>query len=273
MPVFVRDLNLEFLTENGALKSDRMLEMYEKSRWRQAQGAYYLTYTMASGVEFIFKTMRDCEDLRVVGTDTHLAGRCYWNAIPFMNVTPKGSDDLSALVAFTNLSQDGVFLAHLMNAAVLPTIEEGQSIAMQMAAFPQTIALYDSREDYERAASVAPPDGGQPIILSDKHVFPLNFMLKHDPDVPEEQRDMSLREELQLICGPVIDVQKRLHGEAADGGSGFIVATITTQFGPLDVAFVASMIERKECAIGGYLVFSGTLSGNVAIEGHENWLA
>ncbi len=157
MPVFVRNLNLEFLTENGALKSDRMLGMYEKARWRQAHDAYYLTYTLASGVEFIFKTMRDGEDLRVVGTDTHLSGRCYWNAIPFMNVTPKGSDDLSALIAFTNLAQDGVFLAYLMNAAVLPTIEEGQSIAMQMAAFPQAVALYDSRDEYERAASVSPP--------------------------------------------------------------------------------------------------------------------
>lgn len=272
MPVFVRNLNLEFLTENGALKSDRMLGMYEKARWRQAHDAYYLTYTLPSGVEFIFKTMRDGEDLRVVGTDTHLSGRCYWNAIPFMNVTPKGSDDLSALIAFTNLAQDGVFLAYLMNAAVLPTIEEGQSIAMQMAAFPQAVALYDSRDEYERAASVSLPDGGQPLILSDKRIFPLNFMLKHDPDVPEEQRDLSLREDILLICGYVIDVQHRTHAEPEDGGAGFLVATITTQFGPLDVAFTSGMVEDKECAIGDYLVFSGVLSANVAIEGHENWL-
>jgi hypothetical protein len=273
MPVFVRNLNLEFLTENGALKSDRMLQMYERARWRHAHGAYYLTYAMPSGVEFIFKTVQDGEDLRVVGTDTHLSGRCIWNAIPFMNVTPPNSDDLTAVVACTNVAQDGVFIAHFMNAAVLPTIEEGQSLAMQMAAFPYAVAVYESREAYEMAASQASDDDdGQPIILSDRRIFPLNFMLKHDPDVPDDQRNQNLRDDIMLVCGSILEVQKREHADEDALGASFLVATISTQFGHLDVAFTTDMLAQSTCEKGQYLVFSGIFSANVAIEGFENWI-
>ncbi len=272
MPVFVRNLNLEFLTENGSLKNDRMLQMYEQAKWRHAHGAYYLTYVMPSGVEFIFKTVQVGEDLRVVGTDTHLSGRCIWNAIPFMNVTPPNSDDLTAVVALTNLAQDGVFIAHLMNAAVLPTIEEGKSLAMQVAAFPSAVAVYESREDYEMAASQATNDNGQPIILTDRRIFPLNFMLKHDPDVPEDQRNQNLRDDIMLMCGSILDVQKRDHTDEDSLGAFFLVATISTQFGHLDVAFTTDMLAQATCRKGQYLVFSGILSANVAIEGFENWM-
>jgi len=272
MPVFVRNLNLEFLTEKGLLKNDRMQQMYEQAKWRHAHGAYYLTYAMPSGVQFIFKTVQDGENLRVVGTDTHLSGRCTWNAIPFMNVTPPDSDDLTAVVALTNVAQDGVFIAHLMNAAVLPTIEEGQSLAMQMAAFPLAVAVYDSREAYEIAASKATVDDGQPIILSDRRVFPLNFMLKHDPDVPEDQRNQNLRDDIMLVCGPILEVQRKVHVDEDSAGASFLVATISTQFGHLDVAFTTDMLAQASCEKGQYLVFSGIFSANVAIEGFENWL-
>ena len=272
MPVFVRNLQLEFLTENGEFRSDRMLDMYGQARWRYAQGGYYLTYRMPSGVEFIFKAVSDGEDLRVVGTDTHVAGRCVWSAVPFMNVTPQSADSLSAVLAFTNLAQDGVFIAHLVNAAVLPTMEAGQSISMQMVAFPHSIAVYESREAYEQAAIAHDPDDSQPLILTDGRVFPLNFMLKNDPDVPEEERDHSLKDDLVLLCGRILAVEKRGHQDDDGEHGAFIIATIATQFGHLDVAFTAEMIGGGVCMKGQYLVFGGVLSGNVAIEGHENWL-
>jgi len=272
MPIFIRNLHLEFLTDKGTLISERMVEMYGKARWRLANGGYYPVFTMSSGVEFIFKTIQDGQNPRVVGTDTHYAGRCIWNGLPFMDITPKDADCLSMVLAFTNIAQDGVYIAHMMNAAVLPSIREGQSIAMQMVAFPLSIAVYGSREAYERSATSHTPDAGEPLILLDGKAFPLNFMLKHDPDKPVDKNDSNLKDDIVLLCGSVLSVEKRLHQEPGQDDTGFMVATIATQFGHLDVVFTAQMIGEAACQKGFYIVFSGILSGNVAIEGYENWI-
>ncbi len=271
MPVFVRNLALEYLVEDGILSSDKMLEMYKSAKWRHAHGAFYMVYTLPSGVEFIFRAVRDSEDVRILGTDTHLSGRCMWNAIPFFNVTPKDADALSAVVACTNLAQDGVFVAHLVNAAVLPQMEEGQSIAMQVVAFPFVFESYDSREAYEKAYSANPDSAHFPTLLTDKRIFPLNFMLKHDPDIPEEKRNHQLPEDIILACGPVLSV-RQAPGNTAEQQSSFSVATIATQFGHLDVAYTTEMVLGPPCKKGSYVAFSGMISADVAVEGFENWV-
>lgn len=271
MPVFVRNLALEHLVEDGQLKSDEMLRMYKDSRWRHAHGAFYMVHTLPSGVEFIFRAIRDGDDVRILGTDTHLGGRCMWNAIPFFNTTPKDADALTAVVACTNIAQDGVFVTHLVNAAVLPELKEGDSITMQMVAFPFVLESYDSREGYEKAYAAKADSANFPTLLTDKRIFPLNFMLKHDPDIPEDKRNHQLKEDVIMACGPVLEVrQAPLHDEGHK--TPFFVATIATQFGHLDVAYTEEMLLGSPCKKGSYLAFSGILSADVAVEGYENWV-
>lgn len=270
MPVFVRNLALEHLVEHGQLDSQKMLELYRKARWRHAHGAFYADHTLTSGVRFIFHVVPDGEELRIIGTDTHLAGRCLWNAIPFFNATPKDADELSAVVACTNQAQDGVFVAHLMNAAVLEELQEGQSLAMQVVAFPFVLESYADREAYERSYAANPDASAFPMLLTDKRIFPLNFMMKHDPDIPEERRNHNLSDDVVLCCGPVLELRESSHSDP-DQERSFLIATIATQFGHLDVAFVREMCTGT-CERGSYLVFSGMLSADVAVEGKENWV-
>jgi hypothetical protein len=270
MPVFVHNLALDYLVTDGVLDSDRMLEMYRDSRWRQANGAYYMVHTLPSGVEFIFRAVRDGEDVRILGTDTHLSGRCMWNAIPFFNVTPKDADPLTAVVACTNVAQDAVFVAHLVNPAVLPPFEEGHSIAMQVVAFPFVLESYGSREAYEKAYAEDPKQSQFPTMLTDKRIFPLNFMMKHDPEVPEEKRSSQLQDDVVLVCGPVLSVRDAPPNQP-EQQSTFTVATIATQFGHLDVAFTPRMVLGHAVEKNSYLVFSGMISADVAVEGLENW--
>jgi hypothetical protein len=272
MPVFIRNLSLEYLVKDGVLDSDQMLEMYKAARWRSAHGAFYMVHTLPSGVEFIFRAVRDGEDIRILGTDTHLSGRCLWTAMPFFNATAKDADALSAVVACTNQAQDGVFVAHLVNAAVLPPLEEGQSITMQMVAFPFVLESYTSREAYEESYTANPDEARFPTLLTDKRVFPLNFMMKHDPDIPEEQRNQSLADDIVLICGPVLAVREAPFSNPDAQEKSFSVATIATQFGHLDVAFASDMVLGPPCVTGSYVVFSGMLSANVAVNGLENWI-
>lgn len=271
MPVFVRNLALEYLVEDGVLNSDKMLAMYKDARWRHANGAYYMVHTLPSGVEFIFRAVRDGDDVRILGTDTHLGGRCIWHAIPFFNATPKEADALTAVVACTNLAQDAVFVTHLVNAAVLPELKEGAQVAMQMVAFPFVLESYASRESYEKAYANDPDASNFPTLLTDKRIFPLNFMMKHDPDISEEKRNSQLPEDVVLLCGPVLSV-KEAPPNHSDQDSSFSVATISTQFGHLDVAYTDDMVLGSAVKKGSYLVFSGMLSADVAVEDFENWM-
>ena len=75
MPVFVRNLALEYLVEDGVLESEKMLAMYGKAKWRHAHGAFYLNHTLPSGVEFIFRAIKEGEEVRILGTDTHPPGQ------------------------------------------------------------------------------------------------------------------------------------------------------------------------------------------------------
>lgn len=269
MPVFVRNLALDYLVEDGALNEERMIEMYRNSQWKHADGSYYLTHRLPSGVRFIFHALGDGEDVRIVGTDTHVDGRCVWHAVPFFNATPKDADELSAVVACTNQVQDGVFVTHLVNVALLPQLQEGEAITMQMVAFPFIMESYASREAYETAYRSDPGASRFPMLLTDRRVFPLNFMLKHDPQIPEEQRNRSLPDDVVLCCGPVLSVREAPLSDPAQTTS-FSVATIATQFGHLDVAFVPEMCSPLACGKGSYVAFSGVLSGDVDVPKMES---
>jgi hypothetical protein len=270
MPVFVRNLHLEYLVTDGALDADVMASLYRTCKWRTAEGAWYGVAQLPGGIEMIFRAVREGDGMRVLGTDTHLSGRCLWNGIPFLNVTPPESDSLSAVVACTNIAQDGVFVTHLVNAGVRNDLSEGESLLMQMVAFPTVIESFTSRESYEQQYQADAKGSRFPVLLTDQRIFPLNFMLNHDPDIPEEQRNQRLADDVVLVCGPVLAVRHMQSGEDRKD-TEFIVATVATQFGHLDVAFVGGMVTGTPVKTGNYLVFSGILSGDVALEGHECW--
>lgn len=265
MPVFVRNLALEQYVEHDHLDQDRMNGMLQAASWKPAGDAWYLTHQLPSGVRFVFHAIADGEEVRIVGTDTHLGGRCIWHAIPFFNATPKDADELSAVVACTNQAQDGVFVTHLVNVALLVGLEAGQAVAMQMVAFPFYLECFDSRASYEKSYQENRKDSRFPMLLTDKRVFPLNFMLKHDPEIADEERNRTLPDDVVLCCGPVLAVREAPKSDP-EQSSTFIVATIATQFGHLDVAFTPDMCLPAVCTKGSYLVCSAVLSGDVDLE-------
>ena len=142
---------------------------------------------------------------------------------------------------------------------------------MQIVAFPFALEIYASREDYEKTYAGNPESSNFPTLLTDKRIFPLNFMLRHDPDVPEEKRNRNLPVDVVMICGPVLAVREAPKSDEVQGNS-FYVATIATQFGHLDVAYTTEMALGVPCEKGTYMAFSGMLSADVAVEGLENWM-
>ena len=268
MPIFIRNFELEHLVKEGQLDSDVMIELYKESKWRHAHGAMYMVNELENNLQFIFRAIKEGEEIKILGTDTHYNGDCVWNTIPFFNASKEDADVLSAVVALTNQAQDAVCVAHMMNAAVLPEIEQGTSIEMQVAAFPLVIESYSSREDFEKSYSAESKDSPWPVLITDKKILPLNFMLANDPEIPEEQRIKDASVDVVLIASPVLGV-KRIDGMKE--GTSFNVATIQCEFGHLDLIYSDKMVE-KPITKGSYLVCSAIISADVARGEYTNWV-
>lgn len=272
MPVFLHNLGLDFMAEKGRLLDSYMVPLFDSGRDRICREGRYRTALLPSGVEFIFHLVEDGGDVRVVGVDTHVGGPCVWYGTPFL-LLDAGSDPLAMRLACTNEAKSAVFVANIMNAGVLPAIDESTRLELQVAGFPAALEVYRSRADYEGAMTEAAraAGGGTPVIISDGQPLPYNFIIKNNPEASDADRERAGRDDLLLLCGPVLAVEERSHGISGHEDASMVVATIATAFGHLDVVFVPDMLAGNSCAKGDYLVTECVLSADVALGWFDRW--
>ncbi len=253
---------------DGSLDNDRMLELYNGARWKEAHGAFYMVRELDNRIQFIFRGIPHGEEMKILGTDTHYHGSCIWKVQPFFNATPEGADPLSALIAFTNSDQSAVAVSHIVNAAVLPEIAEGEGIDVQVAGFPIQLEVHQTREDFEKRFTDEPSASPWPVLVPDTKILPINFMLAHDPDLKEEEKQHVEHVDLLLLASKVLGV-KKVKGIGV--GEHFNVATVMCEFGHLDLVFSDDLVAGKVTK-GSYLVTSFILSSDVALGEWENWM-
>lgn len=271
MPVFLRNLGLEFMATKNGLLDEYMMPLFKAARPRSCELGRYYVSQLPSGVEFIFQVIPDGDDLRVVGVDTHVGGPCVWYGTPFMRLQTD-SGPMTLRLAFSNEAKSAVFVANVMNAGVLPVIDEKTRVEMQVVAFPAALEIYKDRRAYENAMTEAAEKGdGTPLIIADGQPFPYNFMMKYNPDATDEQKRKAGREDLLLLCGKVLAVEERKHGIPGHEDASMTVATISTVFGHLDVVFSKDMLAGVPCGKGDYLVCDCLISADVALGQYEGW--
>ncbi len=268
MPIFIQNFSLSHLVKDGQLDSEILMDLYKNSQWRHAHGAMYMVNEGDNNLQFIFRAIKDGEDIRILGTDTHYKGKAMWNAVPFFNATHEEADVLSATVALTNSEQSAVCIAHLMNAAVLPELEQGAAIQMQVVGFPLLIESYENREMFEKAYTDEDKESPWPLLVSDEKILPLNFMLAHDPDIPEEKRKTQENIDVILLSSTVLDVERK---EGMKEGTFFNVATVLCEFGELELIYSDKMV-KEELKKGSYIVCSAIISADVALGEYQNWV-
>ncbi len=259
---------MESLLKDGEVDNDQMMELYKGARWKEAHGAFYMVKELENRIQFIFRGIPDGKEMKILGTDTHYRGGCIWNIYPFFNATSEGADPLSALIAFTNSDQSAVSVAHIMNAAVLPELHEGESIEAQSAGFPLVLQVFEDREAFEKEFTLNSTDSPWPVLVPDHRILPINFMLAHDPDLKEEDKQQVENVDLLLLASKVLDV-KRVNGIAE--GEFFNVATVSCEFGHLDLVYNDDTANAPVTK-GAYVVVSMILSCDVALGKWENWM-
>lgn len=262
MAVFLHNLGLDFMACEGELLDAYLKPLFHRAEIREAHGGYYATALLESGAEFIFHALPDGEDLNVIHVDIHMKGACIWKGHPFFMLDDE-SNPLSATIAFSNSDETGVYVAHVMHAATLDTIDTSTPIEMQITSFPLSMALFDTREAYEEAGRGG---DGSLLVIGDGRILPLNFMLKHDPSATQAQKDGVGREDLMLVCGTILDDVILNHRFEGQEQAECHKATIQTQLGHLDVIYNSDMLEGAVCKRGQYLAMSAVFSADVIKE-------
>ncbi|MBN2859341.1 MAG: hypothetical protein JXK93_03645 [Sphaerochaetaceae bacterium] len=268
MPIFIRNFSMNSLMSQGEIDSDIMLDLYSTARWKHAHGAFYMVKELENRVQFIFRGIPDGKEIKVLGTDTHYHGSCIWKVYPFFNATPEGADPLSALIAFTNSDQTTVAVSHIVNAAVLPELTEGEGIDVQVAGFPLLLESYENRESFEKHFSQDASNTPWPVLVPDRKILPINFMLAHDPDLKNEDKQNVQNVDILLLASKVLGVHR---SEGLQKGEFFNVATVSCEFGHLDLVFSDDLCDTP-VPKGSYIVTSFILSSDVALGTWESWV-
>ena len=253
MAVYLANAGLEMLMKGDSLDEALLMQWFNESqRIPAVQGAYY-SKLMASGLEFVFRTIKQGGDLQIAGLDMHMSGRCIWQAKPLSRVGI--GETLLVTLLMTNQDESVAFIADLIHAATLERIDEDSSLSLQVCAFPQSMDVYDNRLSYEKANS-------ETVHLDDKKLLPFNYIMARDESLSQQARDQYAKgEKLMVLAAPVLEVVNREHGFQ---NTSCMVATVATEMGHLDLVYAEKQL-RKPLQKGSYIVASCVVSADVIV--------
>lgn len=251
MGLYLANTGLESLIKGDSLDEQQLLTWFrEAKRIPAVQGAYY-SKLFDSGLELIFRSVKQGDDLEIAGIDMHMSGSCLWRAKPLSRVGV--GEPLAITLLMTNSDETSAFITDLVHAATLERIDEDSSLSLQVCAFPQSMDVYDSRASYEEATEKV-------SRLDDRKLLPFNYIMARDESLSQESRDTyAEHEKLMVFAAPVLEVQKREHGYK---GTSCMVATVATQMGHLDLVFAEHQLSTV-LQKGSYVVCSAIISGDV----------
>ena len=210
--------------------------------------------------------------LEVKGADTHAAGRAVWECLlEDIDMNLKNGDKLSRRIMVTKQDgSGGMAVVTLVNADVLPSFLEGDSVKMQMIGFPELIQYFADEDAYAEAQPSL--RNGMKFMLQDGGVFPSGFMRSRDTDNPERESN----EHLDDITNIRATVKKCRYGTITIGEESyksFIFCDVDTEFGPLQIIHTVDQVDKNQrpnMKKGAVVNFYGLLSGDVAIYEYEN---
>ena len=206
------------------------------------------------------------ESLEIVGIDSHAAGNSIWN-LKFigMHLKMDGDDQMQFRGVFSGADNErGMVPIEVVNADVLPGLVEGDTVELQMIAFPEEISYYAKIEDYEK--TLPEDDMGKTWGIAEGFVFPSGLLSNHRADkgsVDNTESDMYVL--LQST------VKKLYVGELEfeEGKvNGYIRCIVDTNFGELEIVHTYDELDeesKKNLKEGAVIFGVFSLSGDAAI--------
>ena len=153
---------------------------------KETMGYWGLPYfnLVCSAPEFVVRTAKSDIGLEVSGFEVHVSGRCVWE-LEYLGIDLR--DDHEEPTQFRGVFRNpekgtGMVPVELIKADVLPGLVEYDKVKMQVAAFADYIAYYESEEDY--AEAMPRNDLGKTLLLEDGMIFPVGLFRGDDDEMP-----------------------------------------------------------------------------------------
>ena len=265
---FLENFGLEFLTdsEENAIALHRLVCAEGKA----IIGYYGCPYINQhfGWVQCVVRTEinEEHKQFQVKGLDTHLSGVTRWTFEIGNVLSDITEDKLSKRVlAHRTTDGSGAAVITMVNADVLPSFLEGDTISAQMVGFPLHINYYENEEAYADAQ----PEGknGRKMLLADGSMFPAGLFNS------DKLSDDKYASNYMLIRGTVKNAQRGLVQFGEEKGYNYLDVIINTQFGDLEIVHTMEQLDEKErhlvkegAVVNGIFV----LSADVAIDEYKN---
>lgn len=273
MGFFIENMGLDFLTETEE-NVDALIKTVA-AEGEAITGYYGNPYfdLHLGNCQLVLDTELNAERKGVNVTDfhTHCDGNIVWEVrLNGMDLTPKGAEHTERTVAVSTLSGEGVAVVNILNADVLPSFMENDTVKLQMVAFATDFHYYKDAEEYE--LSVPADDLDRRFLLEDGVIFPTGMMTNRAPE-RENADNTAWMDSIALIRGKV----KHIFWGAVEFGdeshNTFLRVIIGTQFGDLMLVHTPEQVSEDELqnvAVGATFVGTCALSGDAAIYEYEN---
>ncbi len=279
MPVVLEALYLEELGEKDLLRG-WVTEAIQNGRVFEGYSGNYYVHRKYGEAEIYACIVRDTERKENVFErfDIQVSGCCVWKVrLSGVGLKNDTKDDMTRL-SMVNGIGGGFTVVDILNADVLPSYLEDDEIQMQVVAYAVDVYYYADDDAYSEAGQVlenskASELNGKKIQMGMGTVLPTGFlnghMIREDEDfTPDDDAD-----EYVVVTGIVKTAYAKPVKFNDNILAKFIVVTIETSFGDLDIVHSPSMVSEEEFELirpGAIIQAVAILSGDVAIYEYEN---
>ena len=251
----IENLGLEVLAHNEQEAATIISSVVVEGK--TVQGYYnkpYINKTFKD-VEFIIRTDHNDIDGKneIAGIDVHCAGGCVWDAEILEDLTLAESGETEKRILVKDIgNKSGMAVVNIIKSDVLPTYQRGAKIKMQVAAFPTSLEIIESKEDDKV-----------------EYIFPTVLEKNIDESGHFNKSDI---EEINIVKG---HIHRMRYGRFEFNGElhkPFVILTVGTQFGELDLAVSHNTIKEigaEKFVEGATVSAEAVLTGDVAIYEYE----
>ncbi len=246
MAFFLDSLGLSELSQN----QNDIINLFSNIEKISGEDYDYKTYVYNEGLELVARINKDSKDYDFVGVDSHLINSTKWLSKPVISL---GQTSEIPAILFSSIDEKTAFIANLLHAGLVRGEMNTESkISLQICAFPSSLEVYESREDYEKVVNDA--------LLKDKSILPYFYIRSLEENLSQEEKKRYQENLLfNLIAARVIKTN-----EYNFGNNPCFVSTIDTVMGNLDIIYSKNII-KEPLSVDSYIVGAFYLSAEFSL--------